>query len=83
MSQRSAASRRGTSTLPTPRTEGIAALVITGITVKEGRDAWQGKGWYAPTAHSPPALGGSGAVGAVGAVGADACGCEPGCTCHS
>ncbi|MFF3842815.1 cation transporter [Streptomyces sp. NPDC001930] len=50
----------------------IAALVIAAIAVKEGRDAWQGKGCCAPTAHTPaPAR----------AVGADACGCKPGCTC--
>ncbi|MGW1244503.1 cation transporter [Streptomyces bobili] len=48
----------------------IAALVIAGIAVKEGRDAWQGKGCCAPTAAAPPA--GSEA---------DACGCRPGCAC--
>jgi divalent metal cation (Fe/Co/Zn/Cd) transporter len=33
----------------------IAALVIAAIAVKEGRDAWQGKGCCAPTAHVPAA----------------------------
>ncbi|MFM9703027.1 cation transporter [Streptomyces galilaeus] len=48
----------------------IAALVIAGIAVKEGRDAWQGKGCCAPTTPAPPA--GSEA---------DSCGCRPGCAC--
>ncbi|MFG2689900.1 cation transporter [Streptomyces sp. NPDC048405] len=52
----------------------IAALVIAGIAVKEGRDAWQGKGCCAPT---PPL--GTGTVEA--GAGEDACGCRPGCTC--
>ncbi|MEU3252419.1 cation transporter [Streptomyces sp. NPDC006997] len=30
----------------------IAALVISAIAVKEGRDAWQGKGCCAPTTHA-------------------------------
>jgi divalent metal cation (Fe/Co/Zn/Cd) transporter len=47
----------------------IAALVIAGIAVKEGRDAWQGKGCCAPTAA--PLAGSE----------ADACGCRPGCAC--
>ncbi|MFF3015431.1 cation transporter [Streptomyces sp. NPDC057939] len=51
----------------------IAALVIAAIAVKEGRDAWQGKGCCAPTTRAPEP---SGAV----AVEADACGCEPGCS---
>ncbi|NYE44307.1 cation transporter [Streptomyces fulvorobeus] len=33
----------------------IAALVIAAIAVKEGRDAWQGKGCCAPTTHAPAA----------------------------
>ncbi|MFI2350741.1 cation transporter [Streptomyces sp. NPDC019443] len=48
----------------------IAALVIAAIAVKEGRDAWQGKGCCAPTAHTAPAVAES-----------DACGCRPGCDC--
>ncbi|MFE4636116.1 cation transporter [Streptomyces sp. NPDC056773] len=51
----------------------VAALVIAAIAVKEGRDAWQGKGCCAPGAHSP----------APAAQDADACGCAPGCTCCS
>ncbi|MFJ6406986.1 cation transporter [Streptomyces hydrogenans] len=46
----------------------IAALVIAAIAVKEGRDAWQGKGCCAPTTHAPAAA-------------ADTCGCAPGCSC--
>ncbi|MGW6612240.1 cation transporter [Streptomyces erythrochromogenes] len=54
----------------------IAALVIAAIAVREGRDAWQGKGCCAPATHTPtPARGGSAE--------ADACGCKPGCTCCS
>ncbi|MEU7113070.1 cation transporter [Streptomyces sp. NPDC046182] len=52
----------------------IAALVIAAIAVKEGRDAWQGKGCCAPTAHTPAPLGAAAAE-------ADTCGCKPGCTC--
>jgi divalent metal cation (Fe/Co/Zn/Cd) transporter len=48
----------------------IAALVIAAIAVKEGRDAWQGKGCCAPTAHTAPPVAES-----------DACGCRPGCDC--
>lgn len=54
----------------------IAALVIAAIAVKEGRDAWQGKGCCAPTAHTPAPV-------AAAAAEADACGCKPGCTCCS
>ncbi|MEU9981692.1 cation transporter [Streptomyces sp. NPDC050856] len=49
----------------------IAALVIAAIAVKEGRDAWQGKGCCAPTAAVPSA-----------GVEADACGCRPGRDCR-
>ncbi|WP_217235887.1 cation transporter [Streptomyces sp. AC555_RSS877] len=49
----------------------IAALVIAAIAVKEGRDAWQGKGCCAPTAVSGPGPG----------TGADSCGCRAGCDC--
>lgn len=31
----------------------VAALAIAAIAVREGRDAWQGKGCCAPTAHAP------------------------------
>ncbi|KQX30738.1 cobalt transporter [Streptomyces sp. Root63] len=48
----------------------IAALVIAALAVKEGRDAWQGKGCCAPTTgHEPAASAG------------DACGCATGCSC--
>ncbi|WP_326573603.1 cation transporter [Streptomyces sp. NBC_00487] len=49
----------------------MAALVIAAIAVKEGRDAWQGKGCCAPSAATVPA------AGKV----SDACGCRPGCAC--
>ncbi|MEU0715655.1 cation transporter [Streptomyces lavendulocolor] len=50
----------------------IAALVIAAIAVKEGRDAWQGRGCCAPTAAVMPSSGAE----------ADACGsCGPGCAC--
>ncbi|MFJ7954694.1 cation transporter [Streptomyces sp. NPDC096319] len=49
----------------------IAALVIASIAVKEGRDAWQGKGCCAPAAAAAPSAGAK----------ADACGCRPGCDC--
>ncbi len=49
-----------------------AALVIAAIAVKEGRDAWQGKGCCAPaTAEVPTAH----------PEADDACGCRPGCDC--
>ncbi|WP_326674412.1 cation transporter [Streptomyces sp. NBC_01257] len=55
----------------------IAALVIAAIALKEGRDAWQGKGCCAPAANtSLPAVG-------IVTAEADACGCKPGCTCCS
>ncbi|MFJ2911517.1 cation transporter [Streptomyces sp. NPDC087228] len=48
----------------------IAALVIAALAVKEGRDAWQGKGCCAPTTgHDSAASDG------------DACGCATGCSC--
>ncbi|MCX5436568.1 cation transporter [Streptomyces sp. NBC_00063] len=54
----------------------IAALVIAAVAVKEGRDAWQGKGCCAPTAHSAADV-------PLDGLAADACGCNPGCTCCS
>ncbi|KAF4410435.1 cation diffusion facilitator family transporter [Streptomyces lycii] len=50
----------------------VAALVIAGIAVKEGRDAWQGKGCCAPPATTAAPSTGSGAEG---------CGCHRGCDC--
>ncbi|MFF3768472.1 cation transporter [Streptomyces sp. NPDC001922] len=47
----------------------MAALVITAIAVKEGRDAWKGKGCCAPTT----------AAATTSAPETDACGCRPGC----
>jgi cation efflux family protein len=49
----------------------IAALVIAAVAVKEGRDAWQGKGCCAPAAPMTPASREE----------ADACGCRTGCDC--
>ncbi|MCC9707054.1 cation transporter [Streptomyces sp. MNU76] len=49
----------------------IAALVIAAIAVKEGRDAWQGKGCCVTSAVSIP----------VPRQEADACGCGSGCDC--
>ncbi|MGY1496776.1 cation transporter [Streptomyces sp. QTS52] len=51
----------------------LAALVIAAVAVKEGRDAWQGKGCCAPATAD--------AVPAAGPEVADECGCGPGCAC--
>ncbi|MFJ6945037.1 cation transporter [Streptomyces wuyuanensis] len=49
-----------------------AALVIAAIAVKEGRDAWQGKGCCAvPTSVVTPSADAA----------KDTCGCRPGCDC--
>ncbi|MFJ1753320.1 cation transporter [Kitasatospora sp. NPDC088134] len=48
-----------------------AALVIAAIAIKEGRDAWQGKGCCAPTTGPAPTPDQT----------TDACGCRPGCDC--
>ncbi|RFC76529.1 cation transporter [Streptomyces sp. AcE210] len=50
----------------------IAALFIAAIAVKEGRDAWQGKGCCAPPAA---------AEAPIADTGEDASGCRPGCNC--
>lgn len=50
----------------------IAALVIPAIAVKEGHDAWQGKGCCAPS---------TAAMAPTTSAEADACGCRPGCDC--
>ncbi|MCT9083898.1 cation transporter [Streptomyces fulvoviolaceus] len=50
----------------------VAALVIAAIAVKEGRDAWQGKGCCAPQGA---------AASTASAEAVDACGCRPGCDC--
>ncbi|GAA2253829.1 hypothetical protein GCM10010145_22130 [Streptomyces ruber] len=49
----------------------VAALVIAAIAVKEGHDAWRGKGCCAPTAAATSSADAK----------ADACGCRPGCDC--
>lgn len=49
----------------------IAALVIAAVAVKEGRDAWRGKGCCAVPAVSAPALDSS----------TESCGCKSGCSC--
>lgn len=54
----------------------VAALAIAAIAVKEGRDAWQGKGCCAPAAAMVDSAGPSEAE-------AEACGCRPGCTCRT
>ncbi|WP_432584559.1 cation transporter [Streptomyces sp. HD1123-B1] len=54
----------------------LVALVIAAIAVREGHDAWQGKGCCAPTAHAAAPVGAAAAV-------TDTCDCEPGCTCCS
>jgi divalent metal cation (Fe/Co/Zn/Cd) transporter len=50
----------------------VAALAIAAIAVKEGRDAWKGKGCCAPQAA---------AASAVRVEAVDACGCRTGCDC--
>jgi Co/Zn/Cd efflux system component len=55
----------------------IAALVISVVAVKEGRDAWQGKGCCAPQAATVPAS------AAADTDAEDACGCRPGCGCRN
>jgi divalent metal cation (Fe/Co/Zn/Cd) transporter len=49
----------------------ITALVIAAVAVKEGRDAWQGKGCCAPTAVATLPV----------EADVDVCGCRPGCAC--
>ena len=51
----------------------IAALVIAAIAVREGRDAWEGKGCCAPAAAPAPRP----------KAAASGCGCAPGCACCS
>ncbi|MFE1027105.1 cation transporter [Streptomyces sp. NPDC058818] len=49
----------------------IAALAIAAIAIKEGHDAWRGKGCCAPTATAVPAVDAE----------TGACGCHTGCDC--
>ncbi|MFF8914869.1 cation transporter [Streptomyces sp. NPDC015032] len=51
----------------------IAALVIAAVAVKEGREAWQGKGCCAAPAMAVPTASSQ----------EDPCGCRPGCDCCS
>ncbi|GHC96113.1 hypothetical protein GCM10010313_01920 [Streptomyces violarus] len=51
----------------------VAALAIVALAVKEGLDAWQGKGCCAPAAAAVPT---------ADAVAGDACGCGHGCACR-
>ncbi|WP_256462422.1 cation transporter [Streptomyces sp. ICN903] len=53
-----------------------AALVIAAVAVKEGREAWQGRGCCAPNATAAAAA----ATEPAGAE-EDGCGCRPGCAC--
>ncbi|MGP3990106.1 cation transporter [Streptomyces sp. 3N207] len=53
----------------------IAALAIAAVALKEGRDAWQGKGCCA----TPTTTAAQRPLGTEDA--ADACGCRPGCGC--
>lgn len=62
----------------------VAALTIAVIAVKEGREAWQGKGCCAPTTpHTTPRTTPSAAPTLPTLPTADACGCRPGCTCRT
>jgi divalent metal cation (Fe/Co/Zn/Cd) transporter len=53
----------------------MAGLAIAAIAIKEGRDAWQGKGCCAPAAASSAAP--------EAAADEDGCGYRPGCSCCS
>ncbi|MFE9384848.1 cation transporter [Streptomyces sp. NPDC007025] len=62
----------------------VAALTVAALAVKEGRDAWQGKGCCAPAAPAaaPDTAGRHPALDATGKRPAlDTCGCGPGCAC--
>ncbi|MBE9498289.1 cation transporter [Streptomyces sp. AA1529] len=61
----------------------VAALAVAALAVKEGRDAWQGKGCCAPaTPTAAPDAEKHSAPDATGKRPApDACGCGPGCAC--
>ncbi|UQA91918.1 cation transporter [Streptomyces halobius] len=52
----------------------VAALAIAAIAVKEGHNAWQGKGCCAPATPAVPPYTGPDA---------DACGCRSGCDCRN
>jgi divalent metal cation (Fe/Co/Zn/Cd) transporter len=70
----------------------VAALVIAAVAVKEGRDAWQGRGCCAPSAVTLAPKADADTDTGVHAeakantdtntdADADACGCRPGCDC--
>jgi divalent metal cation (Fe/Co/Zn/Cd) transporter len=62
----------------------IAALVIAGVAVREGRDAWRGDGCCAvPASAVPTSVVPASAVpaSAVAATSEGACGCRAGCDC--
>ncbi|OEV27395.1 cobalt transporter, partial [Streptomyces nanshensis] len=61
----------------------VAALAVAALAVKEGRDAWQGKGCCAPaTPTAAPDAEKHSSPDATGKRPApDACGCGPGCAC--
>ncbi|TDC67104.1 cation transporter [Micromonospora sp. KC207] len=64
----------------------LAALVIAAVAVKEGREAWKGDSCCAPNAALHATAGATTsdapAEAATAAAGeADACGCQPGCSC--
>ncbi|MFJ6987195.1 MULTISPECIES: cation transporter [unclassified Streptomyces] len=66
----------------------VAALAIAGIALKEGRDAWQGKGCCAPTAHPGGSTAHAGATPHAdaptphaGAAAVPAPACQDGCGC--
>ena len=50
----------------------VNALVIAGLAVKEGREAWRGENCCSPAEALRP-----GALESTD----DACGCKPGCDC--
>ncbi|WP_043258938.1 cation transporter [Streptomyces prunicolor] len=55
----------------------VSALVIAAVAVKEGRDAWQGKGCCATSGAAAVPAAEADVYVEVG----DACGCGPGCEC--
>ncbi|MDF4254413.1 cation transporter [Streptomyces sp. WMMB303] len=60
----------------------VAALTVAALAVKEGRDAWQGKGCCAPAAPAAAPAAPAAAPDAAGRHPApDTCGCGPGCAC--
>ena len=58
----------------------IAALVIAAVAVKEGREAWKGDNCCAVPLNAPLTTAEAATVTTAEAD-ADACGCQPGCSC--